>query len=734
MLTKGVSTQLATCRKLESIGSRNTSLALPTQLIPMGKALASAIHRQKAVWIQSQQIIEDFVDRIYTNQYNPVEIIDNLQIVYKRVNRRCIDPDSSPWKEALSLLECVASSETAQIFSDTTKATTMDSHIGCRNAVIVNAPVRKPMWLPPSLRHFSSLNCASSQLQSIVNIFFHESQENNHECANTLSILVVGSQGSGKTHLLDNIAKQCSLASVDIDIIHPMLPFDAIGNTVGAAEDNLISMICYAKTQERNCILLLDDIDSICGKMEESSMMNGGIPGGQREPHQTARLRNLFLSLLDMIQIGHYGHSKGRMVLICSAKEEFGQDIDRFDKILHLLHPDKEERKQIISDYAGGNNFVDNLVDCTAGFSRAEISHHCRQALSALHARGLEDSETSDFATYLKEKLQSSTPESLKTGTNADFVDMRVFSARDLRKLYPIRDAKRPDADLPLFGEGAWAAWEELRRLIVLPVCRGDALDNILYHRGGRSSKKTFVGGVLLAAPPGTGKSTLAFFAAAVAASINPSIKLIDVSCTSLVHKEVGGSEKALHRLFRSARSATPCIVVMDGIETIAAVRGNDNTTEGTMDRILSTLLTELDGADGEARSGGRSTGGGMAIIATTHDPQWIDPALRRPGRLERTVWLQNPDAEGRKRIVLNELGNAAYEPDEAHPELETLEKLAVRVALETEGHTGAEVVAICNEAKLSAFNEFFRGGGEKRDFVTPRLVLEAARNQRANS
>eukprot|EP00536_Pseudo-nitzschia_multiseries_P002275 jgi/Psemu1/322485/estExt_fgenesh1_pg.C_300030 len=284
---------------------------------------------------------------------------------------------------------------------------------------------------------------------------------------------------------------------------------------------------------------------------------------------------------------------------------------------------------------------------------------------------------------------------------------MRVFSARDLQKLHPIRNPENPVDDLPLFGESARTAWQELRRLIVLP-------------------------------------STLAYFGAAVAASINPSINLIDVGCTSLIHKEVGGSEKALHRLFRSARSATPCIVVMDGIENIAAVRGNDTTTEGTMDRVLSTLLTELDGAESESNNhggGGGSGGGGMAVIGITHNPEWIDPALRRPGRLERTIWLDNPDREGRKSIVAKEFGTAVYQPDDVHPELRTLDDLAARVANETEGCTGAEVIAICNESKLSAFNRFFQdksssnnSNNEKSDCITPQVVLEAVGTRRSNS
>jgi len=195
------------------------------------------------------------------------------------------------------------------------------------------------------------------------------------------------------------------------------------------------------------------------------------------------------------------------------------------------------------------------------------------------------------------------------------------------------------------------------------------------------------------------------------------------VSCTSLIHKEVGGSERALHRLFQTARSATPCIVVMDGIENIGAVRGNDNTTEGTLDRVLSTLLTELDGVESEIATD--RTTGSMAIIGITQNPQWIDPALRRPGRLERTIWLGNPDTKGREHIVVRELGKAEYRSD-GYPELKTIRDLAKQVALCTEGYTGAELISICNETKFSALNKFLNGDGhEDKGFITPQLVFD---------
>jgi SpoVK/Ycf46/Vps4 family AAA+-type ATPase len=140
----------------------------------------------------------------------------------------------------------------------------------------------------------------------------------------------------------------------------------------------------------------------------------------------------------------------------------------------------------------------------------------------------------------------------------------------------------------------------------------------------------------LLTGSPMSGKTYLSHHCCRYAATLNPAIKVLDVSCTSLIHKEVGGSERAVRRLFDCARKAAPCIVIMDAIENVAAVRGHDTTTEGTLDRILSTLLVELDGVDDI----GSRVDGGIAVIGTTHDSSLVDTALLRPGRLGKVLQL----------------------------------------------------------------------------------------------
>jgi SpoVK/Ycf46/Vps4 family AAA+-type ATPase len=531
-------------------------------------------------------------------------------------------------------------------------------------------------------------------------------------------------------------------------VIRPSLPFDAIGLTVGSAEDLVISMVAFAKTSSKRSILLLDDVENICGNeyagpTQAVSELNGARTSGG-EPHLTARVRIVLLTLLETIR--REWKEGNEMLVICTSKINFGKAVDRFDRIFTLSPPNAKERREVLLSHVGLFQKLDtkpsakdpkiqallsNMVDCTAGLSYAELTQYCRQALLINRERAgdssqLDGADAIGFFEALKQQLQSSMPESLRSGVNSDFVDMKVISARDLRDMRGTSTPERP-IDLPLYGSSAKAAWEELRRLIVVPICQAKALDKLMFQHGG-SGGKVFAGGVLLTGPPGCGKSALAYHCAAIASALNPSVKLIDVSCTSLIHKEVGSSERSIHRLFKSARSAAPCIVLMDGIENVAAVRGNDNTTEGTMDRVLSTLLTELDGVDSQQFS--QDNPACLAIIGITHNANWVDPALRRPGRLERVIELGRPEREARRKLVENDLKGTAFKSeDDNYP---TLESLADHVAEETEGFTGAAVVAVCNEAKMLSSKEWIQDTSGESPYLNPRHIFAAIELQRA--
>jgi SpoVK/Ycf46/Vps4 family AAA+-type ATPase len=381
--------------------------------------------------------------------------------------------------------------------------------------------------------------------------------------------------------------------------------------------------------------LVVDDGDELLG-----SARNGSSP-------LIVRCKQTFLAALDCLRESLLPDSA--VLLVCTSKEESTALVHRFDRAFYLYLPSEWERKEFLvhvmsipklrnDDTGVESQSLRDLLACvvesTAGRSYAEMMQFCRHAL--LVESDAESSYRSALVALenLKARLSQLTPASLRDSVLDSYVDLRVLGSRDLTSA-----VKAGDFDLtegfPFRGSAAESAWNELTATIVIPLCRSSELKTLL-DGSGSGSRRVLAGGILLTGPPASGKSALALHCAKYAASLSPAIKLLEVSCTSMIHKELGGSERAVHHLFDAARRASPCIIVLDGIENIAAVRGNDATTEGTLDRVLSTLLVELDGVDDFAECGTYS----FAVIGITSEERWIDPAVKRPGRLQKAVHL----------------------------------------------------------------------------------------------
>ena len=189
--------------------------------------------------------------------------------------------------------------------------------------------------------------------------------------------------------------------------------------------------------------------------------------------------------------------------------------------------------------------------------------------------------------------------------------------------------------------------------------------------------------GVLMYGPPGTGKTLLAKAVANEAQS-----NFISIKGPELLNKYVGESEKGVREVFEKARSNAPTVIFFDEIDSIATERGANQTDSGVGERVVSQLLTELDGLE-ELED--------VVVIATTNRPDLIDKALLRPGRLDRHVHVPVPDEEARKRIFEVHTRN---KPLADAVDLEWL-------AAETEGYVGADIEAVCREASMQASREF---------------------------
>ncbi|MBY8873088.1 AAA family ATPase [Micromonospora sp. PLK6-60] len=187
--------------------------------------------------------------------------------------------------------------------------------------------------------------------------------------------------------------------------------------------------------------------------------------------------------------------------------------------------------------------------------------------------------------------------------------------------------------------------------------------------------------GVLLYGPPGCGKT---YLVTALAGSGRANV--LSVKGAELLSKWVGESERAVRELFRRAREAAPTLVFLDEVDALAPVRGQA-TDGGTTDRVVAALLTELDGVEALRN---------VVVVAATNRPDLVDPALLRPGRLERLVYVPPPDGAARAEILRAAARNVPLDPEV------DLAGLGAELA----DFSAADCAALVREAALAAMRE----------------------------
>jgi transitional endoplasmic reticulum ATPase len=463
-------------------------------------------------------------------------------------------------------------------------------------------------------------------------------------------VLLHGPPGTGKTLLAKAVASETNANFYSISGPEIMSKF------YGESEERLREIF---KEAEENApsIIFIDEIDSIAPKREEVS--------GDVEKRVVSQL----LTLMDGIQ------SRGKLVVIGATNRPNAIDPalrrpGRFDREIDIGIPDEQGRLDILLIHSRGMPLtedvnLESIAKVTHGFVGADLEALSKEAAMRSLRRILPEINLE------QPKIPAEILNKIKI-TKQDFDEaLRDVQPSAMREVL----VQRPNVEWEDIG-GLQQVKEELAEAIEWPLKHAD-----LFTEANVQPPK----GILLYGPPGTGKTMIAKAVAATSEA-----NFISIKGPELISKWVGESEKGVREVFRKARQAAPCVVFFDEIDAIAPRRGGSEGDGHATERVISQMLTELDGLEDLK---------GVVVIGATNRPDIIDEALLRPGRFDRILEVPPPDKDARKQIFHIHTKKKPLESDV------NLDKLVEM----TEGMTGADVAALVNAAAMTAIKEHVR-------------------------
>jgi transitional endoplasmic reticulum ATPase len=488
----------------------------------------------------------------------------------------------------------------------------------------------------------------------------------------TRGILLFGPPGTGKTKLARIIAHQAKAA------------FFAVSGTeftskyFGESEANLRRIFEEAR-QSRPAVLFFDEIEAFLPKRTELSRSDAPEKG----------IVATFLAYTDgigdldgVLFIGATNHPD----LIDPAALRPG----RFDKLIYISPPGREARREILQRYLKDKTLssdvdLDKLATRMERFTGADIQSVCAEARRWAMQRGDPGSASiamADLDTAIGGIKPSVTIKMLreyealadqygrrsKKADAEDVVAKPILTWNDVAGLDSVKDALREAIELPL------------------------AHPEVFKEYGIKPSK-----GVLLFGPPGCGKTFLAKVVASEAKA-----HFLHVKGPELLQQAVGQSEAQLRDVFIRARENSPCVLFFDEIDALAGARG---TMEASGTKILAQFLTEMDGVE-ELK--------GVIVVAATNRPDTLDPAIMRPGRLDRVLYVPPPDYPARLALIKRELAGKPVTGDMDYTQLADV----------TAGYSAVDITAICNSAAMAAARDALRTG--ERQPLTMQGLLQS--------
>ncbi len=407
-------------------------------------------------------------------------------------------------------------------------------------------------------------------------------------------VLLHGPPGTGKTLLAKAIANETNSNFYTIGGPEIMSKYN------GESEERLRNVFEQAEKNAPS-IIFIDEIDSIAPKREEVT--------GETERRIVAQL----LSVMDGMA------SRGKVVVIAATNRINAIDPalrrpGRFDREIEIGVPNRDGRLEVLQIHTRGMPIdkdvnLEKLADISHGFVGADLQALAKEAAMRALRRVLPDINLS--------------------GEGIPVETLRKIIVR-MQDFMDVIKEMEPSAMREVFVEVPDIKWDDIGGLSTIKQELQEAVEWPLKYSGIFTyADATPPKGILLYGPPGTGKTLMA-----KAAANESEANFISIKGPELLSKWVGESEKGVREIFRKARQAAPCIIFFDELDAIAPARGGDHGDSHVTERVISQFLTEMDGLEILTN---------VVVIGATNRPDIIDPALLRPGRFDRILYVSPP-------------------------------------------------------------------------------------------